>query len=56
MKTNERYIVKSKIKFGMVFGYVVYDTIEKKNLPFEFNEDEEWKAKSRAELSNALNK
>lgn len=55
MKT-ERYIVKTRVKFGMVFGYVVYDTVEKKNLPYEFDEDEESRAKSRAELSNALNK
>jgi hypothetical protein len=51
---TNRYIVKSKVKFGLIVGYVVYDTVEKKNLPFEFDEDELWQAQSRAELSNAL--
>ena len=55
MKT-ERFIVKTRVKFGMIFGYVVYDTIEKKNTCFEYDEDEFHKAQSRAELSNALNK
>ena len=55
MKT-ERFIVKQVVKFGMLFGYVVYDTKEKKNTPFQYDEDELYKAQSRAELSNALNK
>ena len=55
MKT-ERFIVKTRVKFGMIFGYVVYDTIEKVNLPFEFDEDEKYKAQSKADLKNALSK
>lgn len=51
---NKRFVVKPRIKFGMIYGYLVYDTFEKRNLPYEFNEEEEWKAKRRAELSNAL--
>ena len=31
MKT-ERFIVKKVVKFGMLFGYVVYDTKEKRIL------------------------
>jgi hypothetical protein len=50
----ERFIVKPKIKFGLIVGYVVYDTIEKTNLPYEFDEEEKVKAQSRADLSNAL--
>ena len=55
MKT-ERFIVKEVIKFGMLFGYVVFDTGENKKTAFEYDEDEFYKAQSRAELSNALNK
>lgn len=54
LTSTKRYIVKPRVKFGMIFGYVVYDTIEKKNLAYEFNEDEEFEAEKRAELSNAL--
>lgn len=52
--TIERFIVKEVYKFGMLFGYKVFDTIEKADLPFDFNEDEEEKAKTKAELKNAL--
>lgn len=54
--TTERFIVKEVYKFGMLFGYKVYDTIEKVDLPFDFDEDEdeEEKAKTKAELKNAL--
>lgn len=55
MKT-ERFIVKEVVKFGMLFGYVVFDTVENKKTAFEYEEDELYKAQSRAELSNALNK
>lgn len=55
MKT-ERFIVKEVIKFGMLFGYVVFDTVENKKTAFEYDEHEFYKAQSRAELSNALNK
>ena len=58
MKTTEtpRFEVKTKVKFGMICGYYVYDNQEKKSLAFDFDEDELYKAQSRAELSNALNK
>lgn len=55
MKT-ERFIVKKVVKFGMLFGYVVFDTVENKNTVFSYDEDELYKAKSKAELKNALNK
>lgn len=55
MKT-ERFIVKEVVKFGMLFGYVVFDTLLNKKTAFEYDEDEFYKAQSRAELSNALNK
>lgn len=54
LNSKKRFVVKPRIKFGMIFGYVVYDTFEKKNLAYEFDEDEEWRAKSKAELQNAL--
>ena len=52
----ERYVVKPRVKFGMVFGYVVYDNLEKKNLPYDYDEDEQWKAQSKADLQNELEK
>jgi|LakMenE01Jun11ns_1017448.scaffolds.fasta_scaffold8040271_2 hypothetical protein len=52
---TERFIVLPVVKFGMLFGYRVYDNTEKKSTVFdEYNEDEEWKAKSKADLMNAL--
>ena len=56
MKGTERFIVKEVVKFGMLFGYVVYDTVENKRLPFDFNEDEKHLALAKADLKNALNK
>ena len=53
--TTKRFIVKEIYKFGMLYGYRVFDTIENINLPFEFDEDEKYKAETRCELSNALN-
>lgn len=53
-KSNERYIVKPKVKFGMLFGYVVYDTFEKKSTVFEYDTDELYKAETRAELMNSF--
>jgi len=53
---TKRFIVKEMIKFGMVFGYRVYDTKEKRYLPFDFDEDEKQQAETKAELKNALKK
>lgn len=52
---NERFIVKDVIKFGMLFGYVVFDSLLKENTPYEYTEDEKLKAEARAGLSNAFN-
>lgn len=52
--TKERFIVKKRIKFGMLFGFYIYDTIERKDIGFEFDEEEEYLAKSKCELKNAL--
>ena len=57
MATQERYVVKEIVKFGMLFGYMVYDTKLNKRTCFDdYDEDEKFKAESRAELMNALNK
>jgi hypothetical protein len=56
METNERFIVIEIIKFGMLFGYSVYDRQEKEELPYEFSCEEFHKAKSKAELNNVLSK
>jgi hypothetical protein len=55
MKT-ERYIVKQVVKFGMLFGYVVYDTVKKINTPYEYDEHDFYRAQSRAALMSALSK
>jgi hypothetical protein len=41
MKTIEtpRFEVKTKVKFGMICGYYVYDNQEKKSLAYDFDED-----------------
>ncbi len=54
--STERFIVKEVCKFGMLFGYVVFDTVEKNDLPYEFDESEKPKAESKCALKNALNK
>lgn len=52
---TERFVVKPVIKFGMLFGYKVYDNEKKESTMFDhYDEDEEWKAKSKADLLNVL--
>ncbi len=51
---TDRFVVKEIIKFGLLMGHKVYDTKEKKMLPFFYDCDEYWLAKSKAELKNAL--
>jgi hypothetical protein len=55
MEANERFIVLEIIKFGMLFGYTIWDRVEKEVLPYEFNEDEYQKAKSKCDFKNVLN-
>ncbi len=49
----KRYVVKEIVKFGMLFGYAVYDTKEGKKTPYEYDEDDKWRAESKCELLNA---
>ena len=51
----ERFTVKQIVKFGMLFGYRVYDNLEKKSTAFEYDDESEWRANSKCELMNALN-
>ena len=53
---TERFTVKQIVKFGMLFGFRVYDNSIKKSTSFEYDEESKWKADSRCELMNALNK
>jgi hypothetical protein len=53
---NEKYMVKEVIKQGMLFGYVIVNTLTNDTLPYDFNEDEKYKADSKCELLNTLNK
>tara|TARA_B110000014_G_scaffold231668_1_gene193872 strand:+ start:167 stop:340 length:174 start_codon:yes stop_codon:yes gene_type:complete len=53
---TERFTVKQIVKFGMLFGYRVYDNLNKKSTAYEYEEDEKYKADSKCELLNALNK
>lgn len=52
--TTQRFIVKEVCKFGMLFGYRIFDTVENTYLPFDFDEDEKYEAESKAEFKNAL--
>jgi hypothetical protein len=54
MSNKVRYTISEVIKFGMLFGYVVYDNKENKKTPYEYSEDEKWRAESKAELLNAI--
>jgi hypothetical protein len=53
---TQRYTVKEVIKFGMLFGYFVFDTKENKKTIYEYDEHEKWRAESKCELLNALRK
>ena len=53
---NQRFIVKAQVKFGMLFGYYIYDTKENKSLGYEFDEDEKYLADAKAEFKNELYK
>jgi hypothetical protein len=54
MTTEKRYTVKESVKFGMLFGYKIYDNVEKVFTVHEFDEDEKYRADSKCELLNAL--
>lgn len=56
MTTQTRFIVKEVVKFGLLFGYVVFDTKNDRELPFEFSEDEKYLAESKCELQNIIYK
>lgn len=51
---TQRFVVKERVKFGLLFGYAVYDTVLNKKTPYEFDESEKYKADSKCELLNAL--
>lgn len=51
---NSRYTVKEVVKFGMFFGYVIYDSQEKTNTAHEYSEDEKHLAESKCERLNLL--
>ena len=54
-ETKVRFTVEKVIRFGMLFGYKVYDNKENKNTVYdEYQEHEKGKAESKAELMNAL--
>jgi hypothetical protein len=53
---KERFTVKKIVKFGMLFGFRVYDTLKKEKTFYEYDEEEEYRAISKCELLNALNK
>jgi len=53
---DERFVVKKNVKFGMLFGYYVYDTNKKQATPYEYDEDDLDKAITRANIMNAKDK
>ena len=54
--SKDRFEVAKKVKGGFLYGYYIYDNKKHVNTGFEFSEDELYKAKSKAELMNLLNK
>ena len=52
MNNTNRFEVRDVIKFGMLFGYVVHDNVTHKNTPYEYDEDDKWRANSKCELLN----
>lgn len=56
MESNKRFIVKEVIKFGLLFGYIIFDTKNKKVLPYDFSDNEKYLADSKCELQNILYK
>lgn len=53
---TERFVVKPIIKFNMLFGYRVWDNKKQKSTIYDHYDDEEqWRAQSKADLLNALN-
>lgn len=54
-QNTERFIVLPVVKFGLLFGYRVYDRLKKETTVYDdYTEDEEWRAKSKADMMNAL--
>jgi len=51
---TQRFKVKKVVKFGMIFGYVVYDNLKKENTAYEYSESEKYLADSKAERLNLL--
>lgn len=51
---GKRFLVKKVIRFNLIFGYKLYDTQTCKYLPYHFEENEEYLAKSKCELKNAF--
>lgn len=55
LNPTKRYTVEKVIKFGMLFGYKIYDNKENKSTVYDdYQEHEFYKAESKAELMNAL--
>ncbi len=55
MQVKRRYQLHEEIKFGMLFGYKIWDRQKEHYLPYDFSEDEKGKALTKMELKEALN-
>ena len=51
---TERFIVLPIVKFNMLFGYRVYDKLKNETVYDDYDEDEKWRAESKAGKLNAL--
>jgi hypothetical protein len=49
-----RFTVEKRVKFGMVFGYFIFDNQLKVSTGLEY--EDEYLAQSKCELKNLLNK
>jgi hypothetical protein len=53
---NERYVVMKNVRFGMLFGYYIWDNEKQRETAYEYGEDDLDKAITRASILNQLSK
>ena len=50
----DRFTVDKVVRFGMIFGYEIYDNLEKKRTGYECDCEDKWLMDSKCELLNLL--
>lgn len=49
---NERYVVRKNVRFGMLFGYYIWDNEKQRETGYEYSEDDLDQAITRANIMN----